>query len=50
MQYTSDSDDLYQANSAHEQKTHGLQWAWSMGVATMTNRKALFVMLVDHAE
>ena len=28
-------DDLYQASCAHEYKAHGLEWARSMGVATM---------------
>ena len=44
------SNDLYQATCAHEQKTHGLQWARSMGVATMANKYVLFVMLMGPAE
>ena len=46
------SDDPYQATStcAHGQKTHGLQWARSMGVATMANNYMLFVTLMGCAE
>ena len=41
-------DNLYQASCAHEQKMHmhGLQWEQSIGMATMTNKKTLFVTLV----
>ena len=42
-------DDLYQLghrlnSCAHEQKA---QWALSIGVASVANKKVLFVMLVD---
>ena len=30
----------------HEQKAHGLQWAKSMGVATITNQNTLLVTLM----
>ena len=39
------SDNLYLESCAHEQKTHGLcmQWARSMGVAMMANKKLLLM-------
>ena len=45
-------DDLYQASCVHVKKAHGLQWIWSMGVATiwMANEKTLFMMLMGHAK
>ena len=46
----SNIDNLYQATYAHEQKAHGLQWARSMGVAMMVNKKTLSMMLVGRAE
>ena len=42
-----DLDDLYQASYAHEQKE---QWAQSMSMAMMANKKTLFVTLVDLAK
>ena len=36
-------DNLYQANCVHEQKTHGLQWTRSIGMAMMANQKTPFV-------
>ena len=44
------SDDLYQATCVHEQKTYGLQWAPSMGMATMANKYALFVTFMGPEE
>ena len=34
-------DNLYQASCVHEQKAHGLQWARSMGMVSMANKKTL---------
>ena len=44
----SNIDDLYQTRSTHEQKEQGLHAVGK--VATMANKKTLFVTLVDHAE
>ena len=46
----SNVDDLYQVKYVHEQKAHGLQWTWLMGVATMANRRTIFVKLVGYVE
>ena len=42
--------DDHKVSFAHEQKRHGLQWIWSIGVATAANKGTVtvFVMLVDH--
>ena len=47
-------DNLYlhiqgQSSRAYEQKFAYAQWAWSMGVAMMANKNALFVTFVGHA-
>ena len=38
------------ATCVHEQKAHGLMWAWSMGVAMVANKKTLFVTLMGRGE
>ena len=42
--------DDHKVSFAHEQKRHGLQWTWSIGVATVANKGTVtvFVMLVGH--
>ena len=42
--------DDYKVSFVHEQKRHGLQWTWSIGVATVANKgtATVFVMLVGH--
>ena len=43
--------DLYHAGQLCTwAESHGLQWAWLMGVAMMANKGTLFVMLLDHAK
>ena len=43
--------DLYHAGQLCTwAESHGLQWAWLMGVAMMANKGTLFVMPVDHAK
>ena len=43
-------DDHYQASCVHEQKANSLQWAKSLGVIKMADKKMLFVTLMDCAE
>ena len=42
--------DDYKVSFVYEQKRHGLQWTWSIGVATVANKgtATVFVMLVGH--
>ena len=47
------TSSLSALSCAHEHEAHGLhalyiEWALSIGVATVANKKALFVTLKDH--
>lgn len=44
LQYIDTSDDLYQENCAHEKKVHGLQWAQSMVMVMMANKRMLLIL------